>query len=115
MFKPQAEMQGTTLSCETVSAKTLQEAFIHGHKKSLMPHEDLPQELVGDSLRLQQILINLTKNALKFSIGRRVRIIMAYDADQQMLRVHVHDNGKGIVEEDKSKLFKMFGKLKRTA
>ena len=52
MFKPQAEMQGTTLSCETVSAKTLQEAFIHGHKKRLMPHEDLPQELVGDSLRL---------------------------------------------------------------
>lgn len=40
---------------------------------------------------------------------------MAFDYDQSMLRVHVHDNGKGILEEDKSKLFKMFGKLKRTA
>ena len=40
---------------------------------------------------------------------------MAFDYDQSMLRVHVHDTGKGILEEDKSKLFKMFGKLKRTA
>ena len=42
MFKPQAEMQGTRISCETVSAKTLSEALIHGHRKNLMPHEDLP-------------------------------------------------------------------------
>ena len=32
-----------------------------------------------------------------------------------MLRVHIHDTGKGILPEDMPKLFNMFGKLKRTA
>ena len=32
-----------------------------------------------------------------------------------MLKVHVIDNGKGIVHADNKKLFRMFGKLKRTA
>ena len=40
---------------------------------------------------------------------------MAYDDDNEMLKVHVVDTGKGIREEDMEKLFKMFGKLKRTA
>ena len=81
----------------------------------MMPHEDLPKLLLGDNLRLQQILINLTKNALKFSIRRSVRIIAAYDADEEMLRVHIKDTGKGILQEDLPKLFSLFGKLKRTA
>ena len=81
----------------------------------MMPRAELPAELEGDSLRLQQILINLTKNALKFSIRKEVRIIMAYDYVQEMLRVHIHDTGKGISKEDMPKLFNMFGKLKRTA
>ena len=115
MFKPQAEMQGTQLSFETVSSESLRFAFRHGHQKDLMSHQDLPETLEGDSLRLQQILINLTKNALKFSIRCSVRIIMAYDYTYQMLRVHIHDTGKGILEEDMPKLFSLFGKLKRTA
>jgi len=47
----------------------------------------------------------LTKNALKFSLRGTVRIIAAYDKEQQKLRVHVHDNGKGIRKEEMSKLF----------
>ena len=115
MFKPQAEMQGTKISFETVSSETLQLAFQYDHDQEMMPRAELPAELEGDSLRLQQILINLTKNALKFSIRKEVRIIMAYDYVQEMLRVHIHDTGKGISKEDMPKLFNMFGKLKRTA
>jgi len=80
-----------------------------------MPQEKLPEKLFGDKLRMQQILINLIKNALKFSLKGTVRIIAAYDKEQQMLKVHVHDNGKGIRKEEMSKLFTLFGKLKRTA
>ena len=66
-------------------------------------------------MRFQQILINLVKNALKFSIKGIVRIFVAYEEDEQILKVQVVDNGKGIKSEDISKLFSYFGKLKRTA
>ena len=71
--------------------------------------------LSGDNLRFQQILINLVKNALKFSIKGDVRIFAAFEEDEQILKVQVVDNGKGIRSEDISKLFSQFGKLKRTA
>ena len=40
---------------------------------------------------------------------------MAYDEREGMLKVHVHDTGKGIRQEDIPKLFSLFGKLRRTA
>lgn len=39
----------------------------------------LPDKLVGDQVRLQQVLINLTKNALKFTHRGRITIWVAYD------------------------------------
>ena len=52
--------------------------------------------LVGDKNRLQQILINLTKNALKFTRRGSIKIIAAYDYDVKMLFVQVADTGIGI-------------------
>ena len=40
---------------------------------------------------------------------------MAFDEAEQMLKVHIVDNGNGIREEDIVRLFSMFGKLRRTA
>ena len=65
---------------------------------------------------MKQVLINLLKNALKFSkLAGFIKIVACYDKKEQMLRFHVVDNGKGIRKKDMKKLFKMFGKLRRTA
>ena len=40
---------------------------------------EMPETLYGDELRLKQVLINLVKNALKFTYAGRVRIYIAYD------------------------------------
>ena len=40
---------------------------------------------------------------------------MAFDEDEEMLKVRIIDTGKGIRQEDMSKLFTLFGKLQRTA
>lgn len=42
-------------------------------------------------------------------------MIMAFDEVEEMLKVHVVDTGKGIIHEDIDRLFKLFGKLLRTA
>ena len=57
----------------------------------------LPSKLEGDEIRLKQILINLVKNALKFSNQQGfVKIVSTYDKEGEMLRIHIIDNGKGI-------------------
>lgn len=71
--------------------------------------------MYGDELRLKQVLINLVKNALKFTIRGMIKIVMAYDETDGKLFVHVADNGKGIGKNEIPKLFTQFGKLKRTA
>ena len=53
----------------------------------------------------------MVKNALKFTIKGSIRIIVAYDTANEILEVHVVDTGKGIKEEDFSKLFTLFGTL----
>ena len=66
-------------------------------------------------IRLKQVLINLVSNALKFTSDGAVSVLMAFDNIASMLEVKVIDNGCGIRVEKHEKLFKMFGKLKRTA
>ncbi len=75
--------------------------------------------LVGDPLRLGQVLLNLTGNALKFtergSITVRVRRLPDGDAgagtggkDTVLLRFEVADTGIGIAAEDQQRLFSSF-------
>ena len=56
----------------------------------------LPAQLIGDEVRLKQVLVNLTKNALKFSPLKQIDIQASYSAENEMLTVHIIDQGKGI-------------------
>ena len=60
------------------------------------------------------MLINLTKNALKFTRKGRITLLIAYSYETEQLQVHVEDTGKGITKEELNKLFTLFGKLERT-
>ena len=65
----------------------------------------------GDSLRLQQALINLCGNAVKFSTKGSVRIRTAVvERTQQdvLLRIEVQDTGVGITPEAMERLFRPF-------
>ena len=57
------------------------------------------------------MLINLIKNALKFTPCGFIQILSFYNYIEQELVVHVRDSGKGISDQDLKKLFKRFGKL----
>lgn len=71
-------------------------------------------KLIGDKRRLQQVLINLVKNALKFT-RKSDRITIRACYREQFLVVYVEDTGVGIAREDMPRLFTRFGKLHRTA
>ena len=60
-------------------------------------------------------MINLLKNAIKFTTNGFIKIKVAYNYDIKVIVVHIKDTGAGIVKEDFSKLFSLFGKLTRTA
>ena len=68
-------------------------------------------KLKGDGRRFRQVVINLVKNALKFSkIDGKILIEASYTANG-LIAVNVLDDGAGIKREDFPKLFTRFGKL----
>jgi PAS domain S-box-containing protein len=70
--------------------------------------DDVPAVLVGDAMRLQQILINLVGNAVKFTERGGVSVRVARDADRARLRFAVRDTGIGMDLEQQSRLFSAF-------
>ena len=54
-------------------------------------------------------MVNLTKNSLKFSPTKDIKILASYNEEDQMLEVHVKDKGKGIRRKDIEKIFTLFG------
>jgi PAS domain S-box-containing protein len=73
---------------------------------------DTPKELIGDPLRLGQILINLTDNAIKFTDKGEVVLSVGMASRPEnssvMLRFSVCDTGIGLTETQAAKLFQPF-------
>ena len=57
-------------------------------------------KLIGDVRRFQQVLINLVKNALKFTLTGKIEIKAWYSFLSQSIVVHVKDTGVGIAKKD---------------
>jgi CheY-like chemotaxis protein len=72
---------------------------------------DVPRFLVGDPLRLGQVLINLANNAVKFTDAGEIVISTEMDAmndEQATLKLSVQDTGIGLTKEQAAKLFEAF-------
>ncbi|PAM93879.1 hybrid sensor histidine kinase/response regulator [Flavobacterium sp. IR1] len=77
---------------------------------------DIPEYLIGDKLRLAQILMNLVSNALKFTKNGEVEIVINLNSIQgksYFLEFQVKDNGVGIAVDDQSKIFEKFVQVGR--
>ena len=71
----------------------------------------LPPALVGDAMRLQQVLINLAGNAIKFASQGEVVIqfkVLSRNQHETMLHIAVRDSGIGIAPENQARIFQGF-------
>ena len=71
----------------------------------------IPDLLIGDQLRLGQILLNLTSNAEKFTKSGEIVLrieLLHRENDSISLKFSISDTGIGITEEQKDKLFRSF-------
>ncbi len=87
------------------------------HEKNLrlLSHinENVQQNLLGDPLRLKQVLSNLVSNAIKFSTRGNilVRVTNLGETDQQAeIKFSVSDNGIGLSDQQQAQLFGAFSK-----
>jgi len=72
---------------------------------------DLPQNFVGDPMRLQQVLLNLLSNAIKFTAQGEVLVKLTLQSrtdGEATFRVAVRDTGIGIAPEHQSHIFEVF-------
>lgn len=77
-------------------------------------HPSVPDNLIGDPLRLKQVLINLVSNAVKFTERGSITIhceAVGNENNRVELKFRVVDTGIGISDEGKDKLFKEFSQV----
>ncbi|WP_432665501.1 histidine kinase N-terminal 7TM domain-containing protein [Wukongibacter baidiensis] len=73
--------------------------------------KEVPEVLIGDSLRIRQIMNNLISNAIKFTLKGTIVVkikTVRYFNDEVLLRFIVEDSGIGIPSEKRDTLFNSF-------
>src|SRR5439155_8699760 len=92
-------------------------SMVHGTEASTQHVVEVDAESVGvsvDPARLQQILVNLLTNAVKFTpVGRAIRVSVRAEADWAVLVVE--DEGIGITDDVMPRIFDLFFLGERTA
>ncbi len=108
-------LESTPFSLRKTVARALSVIGHHALEKGLSLEsridERLPEWLVGDPLRIEQILLNLLNNSLKFTdTGRVVVRIAIEDLDDQQagLLIEVEDTGIGMSESEIARIYQPF-------
>ena len=108
-------LEATTFSLHELLARSRATLSFKAEEKGLQLIEriadDVPDVLLGDPLRLEQILLNLLSNAVKFTAAGRVELrvgVLARKENRVCLNIEVEDSGIGMQSEELELLFKPF-------
>src|SRR5213076_2134831 len=95
----------------TVTTLTAQKAHDKGLEFLIQVAPAIPEQLLGDPLRLGQILTNFVNNAVKFTergeIGLNIELVER-TGEKVQLKFSVRDTGIGMTREQSAKLFQPF-------
>ena len=109
------DIENTNFNLEEVMEKLADMVTIKAEAKGLeflfsLP-EEVPHHLMGDPLRLGQVLLNLANNAIKFTESGEIVVETVVESSQDgrvQLRFDVRDTGIGLTPEQSGKLFQAF-------
>jgi signal transduction histidine kinase/DNA-binding NarL/FixJ family response regulator/HPt (histidine-containing phosphotransfer) domain-containing protein len=109
------ELEPVEFNVEEVIGNSVRALALRAHNTGLaVSHDiapDVPETLVGDPLRLRQVLVNLLANAIKFTPrgGVVVSVTMeSQDEDHAVMLVSVKDTGVGIPKDKQKVVFEAF-------
>lgn len=104
----QFELEDVIGNLATITALRAEEKHLEFLIETAM---DVPPHLIGDALRLGQVLINLTGNAIKFTERGEILVqieVAEESSDAAELRFTVMDTGIGMTDGQAGKMFQMF-------
>lgn len=105
------EMDGILRDVELIAKNRIDEKPIE-FKMNI--DEKLPKKLLGDGLRIRQILLNLVNNSVKYTqegfVELSIRLVEEVN-QEYYIRYSVKDTGQGIKEEDLATLFEAFTRV----
>ncbi|MCB1137770.1 MAG: PAS domain S-box protein [Leptospiraceae bacterium] len=123
----QLETEELSLRMEPLSIRDVLEHTLLAYQYDAQRHnikfdfqicENLPSRAIGDAGRIKQILTNLVSNAIKYSPGGHIRVLVSRISENRegnlRFRVVVSDTGPGIPESEQKSIFGIFSRLKRT-
>ncbi|HQR66929.1 MAG TPA: response regulator, partial [Thermoanaerobaculia bacterium] len=109
------ELETTTFRLDDVISNVTTVTGQKAHDKGLEFLADvpgsIPQNLLGDPLRLGQILVNLVNNAIKFTERGEIRVkaeLLETAGERVKLRFSIRDTGAGMTPEQSARLFQPF-------
>ncbi len=109
------ELESVEFDLETVLDNVAGMTAIKAKDKNLeliiSKDANLPVRLVGDPLRLEQVILNLVSNAIKFTHEGEVQIHVSgtkQSEDHALINFSIRDTGIGMAEEQVSRLFQPF-------
>lgn len=82
-----------------------------GLELTLNIRSDVPDNVIGDPLRMQQVITNLVGNAIKFTENGNIDVLVekrALSNNKVQIEVQIKDTGIGIPERGQSRLFQAF-------
>ncbi len=104
------ELTPSPVRLEDVARDVTREFESLAKKKGLKLILELPDRPIGqlnlDGLRIRQVIVNFVDNAIKYTQKGTVRVSIAQEGDEAVLRVR--DSGIGISAEDRHKMFTKF-------
>jgi signal transduction histidine kinase/CheY-like chemotaxis protein/HPt (histidine-containing phosphotransfer) domain-containing protein len=115
------ELEAISFSLRDCLGSMLKPLGIRADQKGLELTADIasvvPDHLIGDPMRLRQVLINLTDNAIKFTARGDVTVGVTVESatdDEHCLHFTIRDTGVGIPEEKRALIFEAFAQVDGT-